>query len=262
MKRLLLILLAGIVVGTPVLAQDDKLDDLSFEEMPLKDEAIPYFAVGVGPVVTFGFPDLADVNRVGAQLATGSQTGTSGLSDLKSPMVLAGAEIFTAIGIVPNLRVGFSWITGSSQATTDVTVGGTPATRTLEYGLGLRTIHIDYAWVPFKSFSVLPGVGLGWGTQSINYFQGFKGSRDLGNFNTPPDVFAQLERSILYVAPRLNVEYALAPFLLVRAQAGYSIQASGSDWKGNRTTVITGVPDGIKAQNFSAQIGLFVGLFN
>ena len=43
---------------------------------------------------------------------------------------------------------------------------------------------------------------------------------DTTGISTSPDAYAELSRAILYIVPRLNIEYAFTPFVAVRAQAG------------------------------------------
>jgi hypothetical protein len=40
------------------------------------------------------------------------------------------------------------------------------------------------------------------------------------------------------------------------------MQVSAADWMASKTSVVTGVSDGINMNAFSASIGVFVGLFN
>ncbi|MDZ4745847.1 MAG: hypothetical protein SGJ05_07575 [bacterium] len=258
MNRSLLAALLCLALAVPALAQDDRLDELSFDEgVSLKDEALPYFAIGVGPVVSFSFPNLDALNVRATEL---------GLAELKTPFIQAGVELFTAVGIVPNVRIGFSWITGSRSSEASIAVGTDTVNRTMEYSLGSRTVHIDYAWVPFRGFSVIPGAGFGWATQTISTYQAPSGIawdalKDPAT-PAPSTVFTEMRRSALSVVPRLNIEYAVAPWVALRAQAAYTLQVSDSDWEMNRTAVVTGVPENIKATAFSAQLGLFIGLFN
>ncbi len=239
-------------------AQDDRLDDLSFDEAPLKDEVIPYFAIGVGPVFNFAFADLKEVNARGAQL---------GLGEIKSPVFQIGAELFTAIGLISNVRLGFSWVSGSSTTSADVSVNNVAVNRTLLYGISSRTVHIDYAWVPVKSLAILPGVGLGWGDQRLETYQSQKQLNwadlaDSTNFAPSPNAYTALKQSTLYVLPRLNIEYAVTPFLNLRANASYTVQVSQGDWKANNYATVADVPSSISVSGLNLQFGVFVGLFN
>jgi len=258
MKRSLAALFAFSMMTTVLVAQDDKLDDLTFEEMPLKDESVPYFAVGVGPTLSFFMPNYDDVNALGTSLGIGTISG---------PIAQWGGEIFTAIGVVPNMRVGFSWVTGNNSASKDTALQSesTPVTRSMKYSVSMRTLKLDYAIVPFKSFAIIPGVGVGFGTLTLETYQSAKNRTwpDYGTIPaTSPDSYTILERSVIYAAPKLDLEYAVTPFLNLRVNASYALQLGGGDWTGNRTAVVSDVPSGIKLQGFSAQFGVFIGLFN
>lgn len=261
MNQSLLAALLCLALAVPVVAQDDRLDELSFDEgVSLKDEALPYFAIGIGPVVSFSFPNMDALSVRSKEL---------GLTEMKTPFIQAGVELFTAIGIVPNVRIGFSWITGSSSSEGRVAGGAGEAAvnRTMEYSVGSRMVIADYAWVPFRSFAVIPGVGFCWATQTISTYQADSSVswNDLTNHTTlapSPTAFSELRRGALAIVPRLNIEYAIAPWVGIRAQAAYTIQVSGGDWQLDRTTNIADVPDNIKTTAFSAQLGVFIGLFN
>jgi len=254
MVRSIATLLTLILLATPILAQDDRLDDLSFDEAPLQDEAVPYFAVGLGPVLNVAFPNMDALN---------ARTGDLGLGDMNTPVIQWGAEMFTAIGLIPNVRAGFSWVSGTSRSSKDnLDLGdGVTGTRAIEYNLSNRTIHIDYAIVPTKGLAILPGVGFGFGTQTLAVYQS-QTEATWEDWGGGVNSFAELERSTLMVVPRLNIEYAFTPFIAVRAAAIYNWQFSENDWTGNRVSTVSGVPDDLNMSVFSAQIGLFVGLFN
>lgn len=258
MKRSLAIMMFLSLSITPMLAQDDRLDELGFEEAPLKDEPIPYFAVGAGPVLNVAFPTIDDVNARAQQL---------GLDPMETPMLQWGGEIFSAIGIVPNIRVGFAWVSGELKTNKDMQVSGVDVNRSMVYDINQATIYADYAIVPAKGLGILPGVGFGWGSQNISVTQGaadrtWDDYADTTSLNTSPDAFSEVENNVLYLVPRLNIEYSITPFIAVRAQAAYTWQFSTGTWTGNRTSTVSGVPDGISVSAFTAQIGVFVGLFN
>lgn len=260
MVRLLLATLAVVLFARPVFAQDDRLDQLDFEEGTLTDEKIPYFAVGAGGTISLATLPMDDVNAHARQYVP---------EDLSGSMILAGFDVFAPIGLIPNTRIGFSWITGSSFKETTITepTANASATRRYTYDIGQRSLYLDYAFVPFKSFYVLPGVGLTWSTQTLEVRQGIA-SRNWSDIRPVNGVFAtadpmlELQRQVVSLQPRLSIEYAVTPFLCLRGQASYNLQVSAGDWLAQGTTTINGVPEGIKVQHFSAQFGVFIGLFN
>lgn len=258
MFRMFLTAIAALVIAVPTQAQDDRLDEITFDEVPLKDEKNPYFAVGVGASVNFMFPNLDDVNLHAQRF---------GLGEFKAPVLVSGADIFSAIGFIENVRAGFFWVGGGSETSKQFTVQNVNVERTMTYSIFLRGVYVDYAIVPFKGFAILPGVSAGWGSQEIELYQA-PSSRTWADFDTPdsivtaPDAYSLLERNFLHVTPHLNLEYALSPYLNIRAAAAYHLQVSAGDWIGTKTSTVSGVPDGISINSFSAQIGLFVGLFN
>jgi hypothetical protein len=47
----------------PLLAQDDKIDDFSFEDEQINNSKTPYFALSFGGNVSFLFMDYKDINN-------------------------------------------------------------------------------------------------------------------------------------------------------------------------------------------------------
>lgn len=257
MFRLRSLVLAMVMTTTSVLAQDDRLDEITFDEVPLAEERIPYFAVGVGFTANVMLPDLADVNTHAAAF---------GLDAMSGPMIVTGADIFSAVAIIPNVRAGFYWLGGGLETTKDVAVGASTVSRTMAYSFEMRGVYIDYAFVPTKGLAILPGLRAGWGAQHLELYQA-AGSRRWADFEGPSvlptdDAYQHLQRSVLHIAPHLNIEYALTPFLSIRAAGAYQVQLSAADWMATKTSTVTGVPDGLNMNAFSASIGVFVGLFN
>jgi len=232
-------------------AQDDRLDELSFDEEPLPEETVAYSSIGIGPVFSLFTPNVADLN---------SQASKMGLDELSSPFFMAGAEFFTAVGVFLNFRLGFSWLSGSVNSVKDMVGTGGGVKKSLEYAVSTRSLHIDYAIVPTAKLAIIPGVGLTSGYSTIT------SSSTSGSFDWSIDtsftsqVF--LEQSSLSILPRLSIEYAVTPFLNLRAQANYAVPVSTSDWTANTYGTALNVPSSIAINGLSAQIGVFVGLFN
>lgn len=235
-----------------VVAQDDRLNELNFDEEPLPEETVAYSAIGIGPSINLFMPKVDDINALAQR---------QGLDNMGSPLILAGAEFFTAIGIVPNARVGFSWLTGSVSSTKVIPgPGGAGTTRSLEYAISTRSLHIEYAIVPASKLAILPGLGFVWGYTTITS-SASSGTYDWSSAqnNTSRQV---LEQSSLCLMPRLSFEYAVTPYLDIRLQAAYAAQISASDWTANSDSPAVNVPSSIGINGLNAQLGIFVGLFN
>lgn len=233
-------------------AQDDRLNELNFDEEPLPEETVAYSAIGIGPSVNLFMPKVDDINALAKR---------QGLDDMGSPLILAGVEFFTAIGVVPNARVGFSWLTGSVESTKNVPgPGGNGITLSLEYAVSTRALHLEYAIVPASKLAILPGLGFVWGYSTIT------SSASSGTFdwNSSQNSTSRqvLEQSSLCLMPRLSVEYAVTPYLNIRLQGAYAAQVSASDWMANTDSPTTNIPTTIGVNGLNAQLGIFVGLFN
>jgi len=249
MKYLVCFLLALTVTLGNIQAQDDKLDKLSFEESPLLDEKQPYFAVGGGFLGTFLFTNFDELNVSATAF---------GVGEFKSPVFLTGAQGFTAIGVIPNIRIGVLSVGG--KATSQVTDTAS-ITKTMEYSTSLTGLTLDYAIQPFKHFAVVPGVMLGFGTVAVERSQTTASRSYTDPIPSTNNYFHRLDASTIALQPNLNIEYAITQFSMIRVNAGYMMSFMG-DWKADRQTIVTGVPDKINSSGLTLQFGIFVGLFN
>lgn len=258
MKYLVCFILALTVTLGNIQAQDDKLDKLSFEESPLLDEKQPYFAVGGGFLGTFLFTNFDELNVSATAF---------GVGEFKAPVFLTGAQGFTAIGVIPNLRVGILSVGGKATLQKDTTdnlpfpVGGVVLKKTMEYSTSLTGLTIDYAIQPFKHFAIIPGAMLGFGTVAVERSQTTTERKFTDPIPSTNNYFHRLDASTIVLQPNLNIEYAITQFSMIRVNAGYMMSFMG-DWKADRQTVVTGVPDKINASGLTLQFGVFVGLFN
>ena len=253
MKKLALLLFI-LLLSTPLLqSQDDELDDMDFEEIPVVEERPTYFAIGAGYVGGLNFLNYDAINT---KLANDFQ-----LPEFSGFMYMSGAHGFTCIGIIPNLRLGFYGLTGSVKVdkNQDTVLYGS------KFSVSYMGFSVDYGIVLFKHFAVLPGVQVGWSDiEQIIY-------RTRNNANSPNwdeiqpandgEYFSKnISGDFWFVEPQIYFEYALTPFLMARASAGYNFSFNLA-WEYNSAN-FKNVPDDITTGGFSAQFGIFVGLFN
>lgn len=255
MYRSLILAVTLVCAALSLSAQDDRLNSLNFDEEPLPEETSPYSAIGIGPALTLFMPNVTDINAKAKDIS---------VPEVGSSLIMFGAEFYTAVGVVPNVRVGFSWLTGSAStsATSEITPGVT-ARKGIDYHLSTKTIHADYALRLSQSFTALPGIGISWGNTELSVHENVS-SVDWGTVQTPTltATNTQFAQSSLSAIPRLSFEYVLTPFLSIRAQGAYAVQFSASDWQANGYASVKNMPTSISMNGFSAQVGVFLGLFN
>jgi hypothetical protein len=254
LKNLLAALILLCAVNTNVCAQDDKLKDFTFDEVPTEEAKPPYFAAAGGFIAMPMVQDFTKLNETVGAVVGGS---------FNTPLWLLGGQGFVAIGVIPNVRLGLFSVAGSSSRESES--GG--VTRRAEYNVSMTGLSVDYAIMPFKGFAVLPGVNLGAGTVSFEASQS-SGSRTFQQtFPTqglPPNVnsyMSFIRANHFFVQPTINLEYAFSLLTMIRLNAGYSLSFIG-DWRADKAAPVSGVPTSFNASGFTAQIGLFVGLFN
>lgn len=254
--RFLLFLCACTVMW----AQDDQLDEFTIEDVPQEDVSTPYFGVGGGIIGSFYFGNFDEVNVLVDRVLPGQK--------IEGPIIMVGAQGFAAIPFIQNSRIGFMSLGGSEMVSGTADVDGTSYNREFEYSLTFNAITLDYAFLPVKGLAILPGAAFGWGNITMRTAQTpATGERSIGNeleFGTPGLTrYRELSASHFTITPNLNIEYAVTPFSMIRLNAGYNIAASTGDWEAdNGIATVSGVSEDINMNGLSAQIGIFIGLFN
>jgi len=254
MKKITLLLIMLFVSMGFVQAQDEQLDDMDFEEIPAVKESPTYFAIGAGYVGALNYINLNEINS--------KFKNDFNLPELSSPIYLSGVHGFTGIGIIPNLRLGFLGFSGSSEVSDNID--------TIKHGsklsASLMGFTLDYGFVLFKHFAILPGIQAGWSSLEQNYYETLNTSNSPNWNDLEPNsdgkYFSKnIKGSFVFVQPELSLEYALTPFLMTRAAVGYGFSFL-PEWEYNSSADLKGVPDAINTGGLNLQFGVFVGLFN
>lgn len=247
---------------TVVWAQDNQLDEFTIEDVPQEDVSTPYFGVGGGVIGSFFFGNMDEVNNLVDRVLPGQK--------IDGPILMVGAQGFAAIPFIRNTRIGFMSIGGSKmvEGTVPAESSAVARQRQFEYSLSYNAITIDYAFTPLKGLAVVPGVAGGWGSMTMRVSQSpVDADRTIDgelNFESSSSaLYRELTASHITFMPNLNIEYAVTPFSMIRLNAGYNITASVGDWEAdNGIATVSGVSEDIKMNGLSAQIGVFIGLFN
>lgn len=256
----IVLILVSAMSGYIAKAQDDKLDSLDFNlENPPEAKKPPYFAIAGGYTGTLLWVNFDDVN---------AHFGKNfGLDDMKAPMYMSGAQGFTAIGIIPNVRLGFFGMGGSKLKEATMYMNSDTVKRSLNYSVSFNGISIDWAYIPWKSVAIIPGISFGWGNMIIENYQAQTSGYSWNNIKPSGDTINYLNRAettYSFLQPNINVEFAVTPFFALRLNAGYATTFSlfGSSWKYNVNAALNNVPPKITASGMTLQFGIFLGLFN
>jgi hypothetical protein len=260
LRRLPLLALILVALAMPALAQQGGEDDYDFSDIPVEEEEIPYIGVGGGYQLAISLFDLDPLNTVSSSL---------GMPAFSGPLFMHGGGGWTAIGVIPNVRLGVFGGGGSKEVTADTSIGGVDYKRALRFGSGYTAALIDYAITPFSKFTIAPGVLVGAGSTTLDFaqtrsanatFASAFDSTALGNGGEANRQTA-IERSYFLLAGQVNLEYALTQFILVRAGASYSHSfGDASVWTNRHDVDVSGVPE-ITTDGLGFQVGLFIGLF-
>lgn len=258
MKYLLVFALAFTLLQ-PAFAQDDELDDFKFEDDPGAETQAPYFAAAGGYLATAFFPSFDEINSIAFGPASRFKFG----EELKSPVFVQGGEGFVAFPYIKNSRIGFFGIAGGKTVERDTAINGTNTKRTLDYHVSFTGVSLDYAIMLGKKFTIVPNARVGFGSMILQAYQG-AGDRTWEEFSDKADnvnYLNRLEGDYWFVNPGVHFEFAATPFFMLRASGGYTLSFMPDEWDYNYVSKVNNVPEGIKANGASAQIGLFLGLF-
>jgi hypothetical protein len=124
-------------------------------------------------------------------------------------------------------------------------------------------VSIDYAWTPFKGFSIIPGVRGGGGAVNYEISQSSSTTQPYPIFPiaSSSNAMRRMRSNMIFVLPNVNVEYAFTLVSMVRLNVGYNLSFV-QDWRIDNASTLSGVPASINASGLTAQVGLFLGLFN
>lgn len=249
----------GLTIG--INAQDDRIDDFSFEQQPLQEESTPYFAIGGGVNVNFSLMNYDDLNN---HLNSFFKYPDGSAPQFDGPMLNIGGEGFTGLVYIQNFRVTIFSQAGSQVKKKDLLLNDINYTNSFKLETSMWGLSLDYAIVPTKKLAILPGLAIGKSNMILNASQ-TPSSYDWANFKPQTgDVNVwrnELEANYWTLKPQVNIEYAIANFIMFRLGVGYSV-LFGYDWKYNGYTSTNNVPTGINTNGLTIQSGLFLGLFN
>jgi hypothetical protein len=241
-------------------AQDTtKTDDFNFDDVPVDDQKTPYIGVGGGVLFMPNLINNEDLNKLAKDV---------GIPDLGSNILMSGGGGFTAVGIVPNLRLGVYAAGGVISNQSEISLSGTNYTKVLKLASSFTAVQIDYAIGFSKGFNMFPGIMLGYGKNSLSFTQ-TKSSGGTFNEVISDTLFSKnsnfnkinsITSSNILLIPQLNFEYNLTQFIMLRVGAGYKLLLKG-DWTDDNSKIITSVPEKIGTNGLTGQIGLFLGLF-
>jgi hypothetical protein len=219
---------------------DDKLGEITFEDLKEKEQTAQYTAFGGGFSGNFLFFNKDVVNSIPAIYRTGN---------FSAPLFITGGEGFVALPFLKNIRLGFS----GSAGTQSVAVGDTNT----ELTVSMNGLRVDYAIPIFKGFTILPGVQGGWGMLRVEQY----GGRKSGTWGVDTTNFMnRIEATQIFVQPAVNFEYALTNLTMLRLNVGYNASFIGT-WRENRTTELANPNSSLNGNGLVIGFGVFVGLF-
>lgn len=265
--RILLIIFALLIVKNAN-AQDEQLDSLDFEEQnyeQFEDETKSgYMVFGGGFVMNLLNLNFDEINNL---IKKNNFNPKNEEFSFDAPFYQFGAQGIVAIGLIPNIRIGVIGVSGSKSPTRPIIfdTNGITIERNIRYEAGFTGINVDYAFVPFKGFAIVPGMALGYGEISLTSTQTQRNFawNDLKPISSPYNYKYEISTDYWQFSPMLNFEYAPTILSLFRVSIGYSMTLA-RDWylNGNTESKVIDVPDKFNADGLTLQFGIMLGLFN
>lgn len=132
----------------------------------------------------------------------------------------------------------------------------------------MNGFSLDYGYVPFKGFAILPGLNLGWGRYELESIETPLNVdwSDFDKIDITNTKMNQIENSFMFVQPQISFEYAVTNFAMLRANVAYNVTFDNplvdKEWVLNKTTDIKNVPSKMNSNGVSFEIGIYLGLFN
>lgn len=254
--KVLITFSAIILLSLNINAQDERIDEFSFDQEPLQSESSPYFALGGGVTINFSLTNYDEVNKVLSAFIPGKS--------FDGILTQIGGEGFTGLIYINNLRVTFFSYGGSKSESTNLTIDSKNYNRNFNFAAGMWGASFDYAIVPTRKLAILPGLGIGRSSLNIDSYQSqseFQWNELKPEFSDVNVFRHEIEGTYWNIKPQINIEYALTSFMMIRAGVGYNF-GFGYDWKYNKEATVNSIPDDLNANGLSIQTGIFFGLFN
>ncbi|MER3328567.1 MAG: hypothetical protein RIF34_03230 [Candidatus Kapaibacterium sp.] len=246
MERIL-ILISILLLPILLEAQDDDIV-LPFDNEPLKQEALDYFVLAGG--VTFDWLMINDENL------NDFHSFPDGLN-LSGPIHLTGGTGVTGIPWVKNLRLGVFGYGGSLES--EIIEDGNLSQNSLTVSMFGFSVH--YGYVPFEHFAILGGLNAGWGDVTFENYSSV--TTPVEEINPPvTGMIQRLEKNYFFAMPNIQLEYALANFIIIRADASYNLTiGQDQNWTYSRLGTSTVNPD-LDLSGLKIGFGVMVGLVN
>lgn len=220
--------------------------DLSLENNSVKAASLKYFVLAGGLTVDWL---LISENQLNSFFAN-----TPDELKLSGPIHLTGGQGLTGVPWLSNLRLGVLGYGGSIES---AVLGDTQLTQT-KLTVSMFGFSVHYAYVPFEHLAVLAGVNAGWGDMTYEKYEGpaTKETTFSGNGTN------RLEKNYFFVMPNVELEYAVANFIILRLDASYNMTlGQDTDWTYNTVTINTVNPD-FNLSGLKIGFGVMVGLVN
>ncbi len=264
MKKFISIFAIFFMTFSFLLAQDQDLDKLDFEEQDydkLIEETQNYVVFGGGAILNMKPINYDELNNLISSINFGNNDKDFKFSGM---FYQVGAQGLFTIGLIPNVRIGILGIGGSF--TPDKILNYLDVERNIELHSNYTAFNVDYAFVPFDDFklSILFGLNLGYGDLELKMYQAtdnFSYS-DLKSESDTSNYFYDLSSSFWHIEPMLYFEYAPTVVSLFRMSIGYAYGIY-SDWNLNSSKqIVKDVPSNLNVNGINIQFGIFFGLFN
>jgi len=181
----------------------------------------------------------------------------------KDGLFMLGGHIYGYIGLVPNLRIGGAWASGSMKSST---LNGNTV-REVKLSSNYGGVSLDYVVPVAPRFDATIGMVLGGGGVDIDFsrsyglgqtwngtWDDFGGSAPVGEYST------RLSGSFFVYEPSVSVEYAALRWLGIRFGVSY-LGMAGNSWKRDDRYDVFGVPDDVSGKGWMINSGIYIGTF-
>ena len=185
------------------------------------------------------------------------------MPELKTPIYLSGFNANFSVEQTKNFNIGFSYSAGSKNIDSHIDVP-TDYTRNVNYRVSYTSIDLNYAIVPFESFSIMPGVSFGLSNLKLQIYQSkskYDYNNDLGVNKDSNSFNNVLDGNFYFAEPHIYIQYKLSQNFSFKAGAGYSFAFSPT-WKFNSDGELSNMPSNIKPEGLNILFGIYFGFFD
>ena len=216
----------------------------------------PKLSLAGGPILNYNYANVDDINNEMRKIGFGDFP-TSGFFSV------GGGGFIDLPILIKSVRFsgyGYGYKAQQIKEYTDIV-------KSVTYSYNEGGFGIEYVKKPSAKTDLTFGSSFGFGSMNIQLNQFSKSLKNWNIVGFGGDTLSSTANGIynyskfqFSMMPKVGFGYRILPYAYLKLDAGYLFTVSGK-WKLNDLLEVQNIPDGIKADGFKLNLGLYIGFF-